>query len=111
MISFANQTVVRLRPRVKTERGSDIPDWSNPQELTIEHCTVQPAATSMSMDGRVLAISEDQTAYLPADADVQAGDSIRYQGQTYTIEGEPRRWPSPSGGLDHIQLTLRRWQG
>ena len=55
--------------------------------------------------------SDGLTAYLPADADVKAGDRIEYAGEVYTINGAPRVWPSASGGLDHIQLNLERWSG
>ena len=52
-----------------------------------------------------------RTAYVPKDADIIAGDRIEYKGKPYTINGEPRAWPSASGGLDHIQLNLMRWSG
>ena len=51
------------------------------------------------------------TVYGPPDADVQAGDRIEYGGKVYTINGEVLSWPSATGGLDHIQLNLERWQG
>lgn len=109
--SFMRQTVIRIRPGVKTLRGSDVPDWQDVTRAIIPGCSVQPAGTSLTQDGRVLAITDGLTAYLPADADVKAGDRIEYAGETYTINGEPRRWPSAMGGLDHIQLNLQRWSG
>ena len=51
------------------------------------------------------------TAYIPANADVKAGDRIEYAGGVYTITGEPRVWPSATGGLDHVLLNLERWSG
>ena len=72
---------------------------------------MQPASTSLSLDGRVLGISDGYTCYMPADADVEAGDRIEFAGKVYTIDGEVRRWPSATGGLDHIQLNLMRWNG
>ena len=108
--SFMRQTITRIRPGVKTLRGSDVPDWNNVTTETIAGCSVQPASTSLSQDGRVLALSDGLTAYLPPDADVKAGDRIEYAGETYTINGEPRVWPS-ANSLDHIQLNLERWQG
>lgn len=109
--SFMRQTVIRIRPGVKDSRGSQIPDWANVTRAIIPGCSVQPASTSLSQDGRVLALSDGLTAYLPADADVKAGDRIEYAGETYTITGAPRVWPSASGTLDHIQLNLQRWSG
>ena len=109
--SFARQTIIRIRPGVKTLRGSDVPDWSNVTRAIIPGCSVQPAGTSLSQDGRVLALQDGLTAYLPSDADVKAGDRIEYAGEVYTINGEPRVWPSATGNLDNIQLNLQRWSG
>lgn len=109
--SFFRQSITRIRPGTKVLRGSEVPDWTQATTATISACSVQPAGTSLSMDGRVLALTDGLTAYVPANADIQAGDRIEYAGETYTINGAPRVWPSASGGLDHIQLNLERWSG
>lgn len=71
---------------------------------------MQPATTSLTQDGRVLGISEQWTAYLPEGSDVKAGDRIIFDGQTYTINGEPKKWTAPFT-RSNIQLTLTRWEG
>lgn len=111
LLSFYRQTVTRVRPGTKVERGSSIPDWEHADSLEIPGCSMQPASTSLSQDGRVLGISDGFTCFMPADADVQAGDRIVFKGKTYTIQGDPRDWPSATGRLDHIQLNLVRWTG
>ncbi len=108
--SFARQSVTRIRPGVKTVRGSDIPDWDNATSLVISGCSVQPAATEMSQDGRVLGILDGMTAYLPPGADVQEGDRIVYDGETYVLDGAPRVWEA-AFNLSHVQIRLRRWSG
>lgn len=108
--SFARQSVTRIRPGVKTVRGSDIPDWDNATSLVISGCSVQPAATEMSQDGRVLGILDGMTAYLPPGADVQEGDRIIYDGETYVLDGAPRVWEA-AFNLSHVQIRLRRWSG
>lgn len=108
---FMTQTVTRVRPGIKTSRGQTIPDWDNASTAVISGCSVQPAATTLSQDGRVLGISDGLTLYAPANADIMAGDKIQFGGNAYTINGEPRRWPSATGGLDHIQCNLERWHG
>ena len=110
--SFCNQEIVRIRPGEKESRGSTIPDWSADKvnELTIKGCSVQPATTSLSQDGRVLGITEGWTAYLPEGSDVKAGDRIMFDGEIYTINGEPKKWTA-AGRLSNIQLNLMRWQG
>lgn len=111
VVSFWRQSVTRVRPAVKKVRGTDVPDWENPDRLTIEHCSVQPSTTALEQEGRVLGISEGMNAYMPPSADVQAGDRIEYEGGVYLIDGEPKRMNSASGNLTHIALSLRRWRG
>lgn len=110
--SFCNQEVIRLRPtKTKTLRGSVVPDWSEDvDQLIIGGCSVQPAATSTTTDGRVLGVSEQMTAYLPEYADVMEGDRINFEGVVYEINGKPKRWKA-AANLSHIQLNLTRWEG
>ena len=110
--SFCHQEVTRIRPGAKESRGSIIPDWSPDKvdKLVIKGCSVQPATTSLSQDGRVLGISESWTAYLPEGSDVKAGDRIMFDGEIYTINGEPKKWTA-AARLSNIQLNLQRWKG
>lgn len=108
--SFARQTIARIRPGTKSERGSTVPDWENADRLYISGCSVQPGATNLSQDGRVLGIADTWTAYLPEGSDVKAGDRIEFNGETFEIYGEPRKWFA-AFNLSHIQLDLRRWEG
>lgn len=110
LLSFWTQSITRLRPGTKTERGSTVPDWSNPDALVIGGCSVQPASTSLSQDGRVQGITDGLTVYAPAGADILAGDRIQYAGSVYVINGDPLVWPGVSR-LAHIQLNLVRWRG
>lgn len=110
ILSFWTQSIVRLRPGTKMERGSEVPDWDDPDTLVISGCNVQPASTSLSQDGRVQGITDGLTVYAPADADIIAGDRIQLAGNVYTINGDPLIWPGP-GRLAHIQLNLVRWRG
>lgn len=111
VLSFWRQSVTRIRPTTKMERGSEIPDWSNPNRLVIYGCSVQPASTSLSQDGRVLGVTDGLTVYAPANADIQAGDRIEFGGNVYTINGDILRWPSASGSLDHLHINIVRWRG
>lgn len=109
--SFAAETVTRLRPTETTIRGSTVLDWSKPDELNIGGCLMQPGSTTLSMDGRVLGISDGYTCFFPPGSDVQAGDRIRYGGATYTIMGDVRPWKSPTGLVSNLQAQLERWSG
>jgi hypothetical protein len=109
--TFAADTIVRVRPATKTVRGSVIPDWEHATALSIGGCSFQPAATSLSQDGRVLGVSDGATCYCPYGADVQEGDRIDFGGQSYAINGAPRPWRSPTGNRSNIMLNLVRWSG
>jgi len=110
MLSFWRQTITRLRPGTTESRGSTIYDWTNPDELEIPNCSVQPASTSLTQDGRVQGIQDGLTVYAPPGVDIQAGDRVRYNGNVYAINGDPLAWPG-AVSLDHIQLNLVRWRG
>ena len=110
VLSFWTQSITRLRPTTTTERGSDIPDWTKPDELVIDGCSVQPATTSLNQDGRVEGISDGLTVYAPVDADIKAGDRIQYGGNVYTINGDPLIWPGVAR-MQHMQVNLMRWRG
>ena len=109
--SWFRQSVKRIRPGTKTVRGSEVPDWDSVSEESITGCSVQPSSTSLSMDGRILGISESFTLYLPANADVKEGDRIEVGSDTYVVSGVPRPWVSASGALDNKQVTIERWEG
>lgn len=108
--SFWTQTITRIRPGTKTERGSTIPDWDNVDELDIPECSVQPTGTSLTQDGRIEGVQDGLVVYAAADIDVRAGDRIRYAGNVYAINGDPLIWPG-AGRLAHMQLNLQRWRG
>lgn len=105
-----HQTITRIRPGTKKERGSSVPDWDNAETLVITECLFNPNGTTLSQDGRVLGISSGAMACVPCDSDVKAGDRIRFGDDIYTIEGDPMIWAGV-GRLNHMQLNLRRWRG
>ena len=109
--SWAADTVTRIRPGTKDSRGSLIPDWTKATSLSIAGCSMQPATTSLSQDGRILGISEGYTCFFPPGADVAAGDKIQFDGKDYQIIGEPKVWRSPTGRVSSVQAQLERWSG
>ena len=109
--TWASQTVTVVRPGIKESRGSEIRDWTNATTHDISGCSVQPASTELSMDGRVTGIFDGMTAYLPPNADIAEGDRVIYDGLTYEINGTPRKWQSATGLASYVQVGLRRWDG
>lgn len=109
--SFCRDTVTRIRPGFKKVRGSLIPDWDNATKVDIKGCSMQPASTSLTEDGRVMGISDTYTLFAPPDADIEAGDQIEFHGKVFEIDGDVRIQPSATGRLDHLNITLKRYQG
>lgn len=69
----------------------------NPQDYGI-HSSTESGAIAIT-----LSVSTE-----PA---IQAGDRIRFEGQTFEINGEPNRWTSATGNLNNVLLNLVRWSG
>lgn len=109
--SFCRDTVTRIRPGTKDCRGTKIPDWDNASLADIKGCSMQPASTTLSQDGRVLGITDSYTLFAPPNADIEAGDHIEFRGRTYEIDGDVRVQPSATGRLDHLNISLKRYQG
>ena len=110
LTSFCNDTVTRVRPSTTTSRGSTIFDWDNATAVSISGCSMQPATTSLSTEGRGVGIQVEWTLFAPPEADIQAGDRIVYEGKTYIIQGDVRVQPSALN-LRHLHITLRRYSG
>lgn len=89
------ETVVRLRPMMRTDPYSDelVADWSQaPEEAEYSGCLIA-ARTSSEPDevGRTATII-GHTVYLPHPADVTSQDRLRYRGRVHNVEGEPFDW-------------------
>ncbi|MFG3338719.1 hypothetical protein [Glycomyces sp. NPDC048151] len=114
-ISFKTEAITVLRPGSRIERGTPVPDWANATEHEVTGCRLQPASSE-----RVLFTSTGQARdaavstlrlFAPASADLDVRDRVRYQGVVYDLAGPPRRWPSPTGALAHLEAELRRAEG
>lgn len=119
-LSFKNQTITVIRPGTVLERGDDLLDWDSATEHFVDDCRLQPMATEeVLFTGS--AASEGGTArdavvtrwkwFGPYDADLDPRDRIRYEGIEYEVDGQVRRWPSPTERLAHAEAVFRRVDG
>lgn len=110
--SFASQTVELVEPALVEDRGQQVPDWDAPPAsvTVVPGCSVQPGASAETLDARQ-GVTVRWTVYAPAGIPATAHTGARYDGVLYAIDGAPARWPSPTGGLDHVVLLLVDWQG
>jgi len=111
--SFATQSVAILRATTTEDaHGNEVPDWANPAVTVVQGCSVQPL-TSDEVNRSRDAVMGSVRVFMPPGVDVLASDRLRLAGTggDYEIVGEPLRWPSPTGGLDHVELIAKRWGG
>lgn len=110
-LSFMKDSVTRYRAPVTKYNGQDKYDWANAVAKTITKVQVIAQSTARVFDDRTLNISERYTLRAPYDADIEAGDRIGWNGNTYEIEGEVFHTKSPTGRISSTRCTLVRWVG
>lgn len=108
LVSFATETLTRLRAATVMDHGSPVQDWSSPAEAALPGWSLQPGASTEDTLHRE-AVRVDWTAYGPYDADVLATDKIRLPSGDYSVIGEPERWKSPTGRVSSTKILLQRW--
>lgn len=111
--SFATETVVLVSPAyVKDSRNNRVPDFTaagGAVRVPVSGCSVQPGATAEVLAGRD-STAVRYTVLAPPWVDASSSQGVEYRGKVYGIDGEPQRWPSPTGALDHVVLLLIDWK-
>lgn len=109
--SFAAQTIAVVEPTMVDDRGTMVPNYDTPaSETTVTGCSVQPGASAEVLAARQ-GVSIRWTVYAPAGVAVTAHSAVRYAGRLYDVDGEPQRWPSPTGALNHTIVLLVDHEG
>ena len=95
------ETVTRLRGTAVTDPYSGeatTVDWSDPDALPIPGCGFNPGSSLEPVQDARNAVITRPEVYLPADADVLAGDRLVVRSTTYEVDGDPALWRSPFTG-------------
>lgn len=113
MLGLMYQSITIVRPTIIDDRGTPVPDYDNPASTqVVNECSVQPGSPASA---EVLAarqgVSVKFTVYAPPGLQVDAHDAVLFEGVLYSIDGDPARWPSPTGGLDNTVLSLISFRG
>lgn len=108
LVSFATETLTRLRPVTVMDHGSPVQDWSVPDVAALPGWSLQPGASTEDTLHRE-AVRVDWTAYGPYGADILATDKIRLPSGDYSVIGEPERWKSPTGRISSTKILLQLW--
>lgn len=109
---FADTLVVLRYPTV-LDHGRHVPDFgATPVRVSVPQCDAQPGATVETLDHRDTTRIA-WTVFAPGGTDVRATDhaSLNDDPTTYAVSGEPDRWGSGVGPLDHVVVYLEMWVG
>ena len=110
-LSFFRDSVTVLRAPLTTKNGSQLRDWNNATETTIDKVQVTAQSTSRDFQGRTESIDDGRTLRANYDADIQEGDRIIYDGNIYEVSGEVFHTKSPTGRASSTRCSLIRWKG
>ena len=110
-LSFMTDSVTVRRAPFKMKNGMQAYDWQNAQEFTVTNVQVTAQASTRDFEGRVMQVTDRRTLRAPYDADIQAGDRIVWNGETYEIDGEVYHTKSPTGRISTTRCTLVRFNG
>ena len=110
-LSFMNDTVTVKRAPLKIKNGMQYYDWAEAVDIPVSNVQVTAQASTRDFEGRVLNVTDRRTLRAPYNADVQAGDRVVWNGETYEIDGEVYHTKSPTGRVSSTRCTLVRFQG
>ncbi len=110
-----NQSAVRVRAGTKADRGGNtVPDWSNPDRLTVTGLNIQPNSQSEGADEqRDAVITGYRVQSVEGTApDIKATDRIEWNSQTFEVDGEVATWPDLfTDTAHHIEFAMVRATG
>ena len=110
-LSFMKDSVTVKRASVVNKNGMEARDWENATSRTLNSVQVTPQTTSRDFEGRVTQVSDRRTLRADYAADIQAGDRVIWNGDTYEVDGEVFHTKSPTGRVSSTRCTLVRWEG
>ena len=111
LLSFMRDTVTVQRAAIENKHGMEYRDWTNTQVHIVERVQVTGQATSRDFEERAEQLTDRRTLRAMYDADIQKGDRIVWNGETYEVDGEVVRTKSPTGRVSSTRCSLVRWEG
>lgn len=117
---LGNDTITILKPTLITDAVDNTSYWdfSNPTEITVENCSVQPF-----LPADKLAYEETRerdysrsiwVVYAPSTEDTRGilpHDRVRFLGEVYEVFGEVGAWRRFHAKPHHVQIMLQRREG
>ena len=109
--SFCSKTAYIYRAPYKSERGTQVRDWSSEsvQVETVKNCSFQPITSATAWTDPSQAVTSQWRLFMPPGTDIMADDRVQVDGVMYAINGSPEIWESPTGAVSHIAANLIEW--
>jgi hypothetical protein len=107
-VNLGEHTITIVRPPTPGPNGDPLPGTGTSTD--VGGCSVQPRTSTETTDGRDTIIT-GLIAYIPAGADIQPTDTIRFKGASYAVDGDPGYWDDLAAAPDHVEVLLRRVSG
>lgn len=110
-LSFMTDTATVIRAPLITVNGGQIRNWAGASTHALSRIQITAQSTSRDFEGRVTQVTDRRTLRAPYDADIQPGDRVLWNGETYEVDGEVFHTKSPTGRVSSTRCTLVRWEG
>jgi hypothetical protein len=117
MSVITNDTIVVVRAGTRTnDRGETVPDWAAARRHFEDGVSVQPVTLSepAGLVGRDATVTQYRViSDMGRDLDVEAGDRIEWQGDTWTVQGKIGRFYDQlmPGRVDHVEFAIQEVSG
>jgi hypothetical protein len=102
-------TAVLEQPTTMTDsRGDETLTWDSPTRTTIRAWVDQQSTTET--DDETRNVRSSNALLVTNHLNVNADDRLVVDGETWTVQGRPRKVPTLAG-IHHLEATLRLVQG
>jgi hypothetical protein len=108
--SFARITIERVRYPMVDDQGTLVPDTDQPPTVVpITRCWLEPLASQEAEEGGTATFTGFKGT-APWGTDLLPTDRVRHFGVEYEVDGDVMPVQSPTGALNEVIFTLKRWK-
>lgn len=106
MLPFTTDDITLLPATIGADpdTGNDTVTYPDTADAVTVRGSVQPQSSSENVSGRDQVITTYRV-FLPGSVAVKATDRLLAGDLLLEVDGDPQIWPSPFGGVDHIEAN------
>jgi hypothetical protein len=106
MLPFTSTTFTLLSSSTGEDltTGNDVLTYPDPATAPKVRGSKQPQSSSEDVSGKEQVITTYRV-FLPGNVALKATDRLLADGLVLDVDGEPQRWPSPFGGIHHVEAN------